>query len=357
MIFALAAVMMTGIVLGFMDDQVKGLGKVTGIREYSLKSLVSSKIVKVHHHEGEEVQQGEVLLEFDDRNQRDRITLLKNDIKELSLQIEVKNKALELLRKDPLPDYYRHTELQLKEAKERQIRSEHELKVYSDLFEHKVITRKEYLKAELDHLSNKMAVQRLENDWKKLNDGMAGKIIERAEEELRLLKQKLSGKRDELAMAIRRLEDYVMRAPDAGVLTDIPPRPGGYYEKGEVVIRFSANQGKKVIALIDEKQIFKVFPGQSVRIYCHQYNYLDYGYFRGKVDTIYQLPEVIGGRNFYPVKIVLTSEQQPLRFGAGCEVTIITGRERIIFVLLGIRSQEFLERRGLKKQIQTTLAR
>jgi len=42
---------------------------------------------------------------------------------------------------------------------------------------------------------------------------------------------------------------------------------------------------------------------------------------------------------------VLTHEPQPLRFGSSCEVTIITGRERIIFALLGIRSKDFLKRR------------
>ena len=53
--------------------------------------------------------------------------------------------------------------------------------------------------------------------------------------------------------------------------------------------------------------------------------------------------------NYYPVKILLTDEKMPLRFGSGCEVTIITGRERIIAVLLGIRSRDYLARRGLVK--------
>ncbi|MBQ4314762.1 MAG: hypothetical protein IJC21_04910, partial [Lentisphaeria bacterium] len=46
----------------------------------------------------------------------------------------------------------------------------------------------------------------------------------------------------------------------------------------------------------------------------------------------------------------LTDEKMPLRFGSGCEVTIITGRERIIAVLLGIRSRDYLARRGLVKR-------
>ena len=152
-----------------------------------------------------------------------------------------------------------------------------------------------------------------------------------------------------MKMAERHLEDYVIRAPDAGILTEIPPRAGGYYTQGEVVVKFAANQNKKVIGLISEKQIFKVEPGQKVRIYANQYNYLDYGSFWGEVDTIYQLPYREGNINYYPVKIILTDEKQPLRFGSQCEVTILTGRERIIFALLGIKSDDYLRRHGLLK--------
>ena len=348
-IVVLALVMIGVMIFGSMDDEVTGDGTVEGIRQYQLKTLVSAKVTRVLRYEGEEVQPGEALLEFDSRNQQDEIVRLKNAVKELELNISVKEKALALLLKDPLPAYYRHTKNQLTEAQERLSKATTELEVYRKLYEQKVVTRREFLKIELDHLTSRMAVERLQEDWKKLQDGMARQIIEQAQEELRLLRQKLQGQRDELAMAERHLEDYVLRAPDAGIITDSPPRPGGYYAKGDTVIKFSANQRKKVVGLISEKQVFKVESGQRVRIYAKQYNYLDYGYFEGKVDVVYQLPVERGGINYYPVKILLTDEKQPLKFGSGCEVTIITGRERIIFALLGLRSKDYLKRRGLDK--------
>jgi multidrug resistance efflux pump len=344
-IFVLGVSMLSVMIFGTMEDQVKGVGTVAGIREYSLKSLVSAKTIKIFHHEGEFVKRGETLLKFDDRNQKDNITVIKNEIKELEHQIHAKQKELELLKKDPLPAYYRHTKLQLDEAKEKLLRTEKEFQVYDQLYKQKVVTRREHLRVEMDYLSSRMAVQRLEKDWHKLEDGMAKIILSQAEEQLKLLTQKLHSKQDELKMAERRLEDYVMRAPDAGILTDIPPRAGGYYEKGETVVKFAANQNKKITGLIDEKQIYKVEPGQRVRIYAKQYNYLDYGYFEGRVAAVYQLPVEINKVNYYPVKIVLVGERFPLRFGSSCEITIITGRERIIFALMGIKSQGYINRR------------
>ena len=133
-------------------------------------------------------------------------------------------------------------------------------------------------------------------------------------------------------------------------MTDIPPRPGNYYTKGDAVAKFAANKHKKVIGLIHESQIYKVLPGQQARIEAKQYNYLDYGYFYGQVEAIYQLPELVNGEYYYPVKILLLDEKLPLRFGSSCEVTVITGRERVLALLLGIRSKDYLVRRGLVRQ-------
>ncbi len=347
-IFVMLLALFMIVIFGSMDDEVNGNGIVAGIREYDLKTLVDAQSVKILHYEGQEVAAGEPVMELDSRLQREKITLLKHQLQELKNIVSAKEKALELLRRDPLPDYYRNTELELAAAREKLKLAEKEFEVYSDLFAKKTVTRKEFLQVELNLLSNRMTAQRLERDLKRLEDGMAQQIIDRARDELQQLRHQLAGKKDELEMEIRRLDDYIIRAPDDGVLTDIPPRPGNYYSKGDIVAKFAANKYKKVVGMIHESQIYKVRRGQIVRIKAGQYNYLDYGYFYGKVDAIYQLPEKIDNAYYYPVKILLSDEKQPLRFGSSCEVTIITGRERILALLLGIRSKDYLVRRGLK---------
>jgi multidrug resistance efflux pump len=339
LIFLLIFVLLLIACFGSMEDAVKGDGTVVGIREYDLKTLVSAKIIQVYHHSGSEVERGELLAEFDSRDQKDKIARLEHELEELIEEQQVKEEELKIIRKDPLPEHFRHTRLQLEEAKERLAKHEHELKDYPELFQRKAITRREYLEVQLAHLASQMTVRRHQEDWEKVNSGIAQDILNKAEKEYSLLKKRIEGKRKEIEVAVKQLDDYKLYAPDAGVVTDIPPRPGSFFERGEVVVKFSANQNKKVIALIDEKLIFKVAPGQSVRIYCDQYNYLDYGYFTGRVTHIYQLPVEKNGMNYYPVRIVLDEEQYPLRFGSGCEVTIVAGKERIISVILGLEGK------------------
>ena len=341
-IILLLAVIFGVMCIGSMEDVVEGNGTVVGIRDYDLKTLVSAKVAKVYHHSGEEVKAGELLLEFDSKEQLDKIALLEHELEEMLQELKVKEQELVILHKDPLPEHFRHTKLQMEEAQVRLAKHEHELEVYNDLYyNRKAITRREHLEVELAHLNSKMTLRRYKEDWEKINSGMAQDIITKAEEEYGLLKKRIESKRKEIEVATGELEKYKLYAPDAGVITDIPPRPGGYYARGEVVVKFSANQNKKVIALVDEKLIFKVHPGQQVRIYCQQYNYLDYGFFTGKVTDIYQLPVEKDGINYYPVRIVLDMEEYPLRFGSGCEVKIVTGHDKILWVMLGLRGERF----------------
>ncbi len=335
---------------GTMEEQVTGNGTIEGIREYQLKTLVSAKISKVYHQEGDRVESGELLVEFDTRDLRDQISALENDVKALELEINTKKLDLELLRKDPLPEYYRNTKNLLDGARAREERTRHELEVYRDLCEKKTVTRREFLAIELEEIANQMEVRRLEADWARLQSGMEKQIIEKAEEELKLLEQRLANKRAECDMAKAHLDDYLIKAPDAGVVTDIPPREGTYFDKGQVVVKFAADQHKKVVALISEKQIYKVQQGQVVRIYCNQYNYLDYGFFEGRVEYVDQLPQIVDGQKYYPVKILLTNEAHPLKFGAGCEVRIVTGRTKIIYALMGLNHGDYIRKKVVRKR-------
>ena len=214
-------VLLLVIILGHMDDEVTGTGNVEGVRQYEIKTLVDAKITGIYKRSGESVQRGEKLVQFDDRNQRDVILSIKNEIKVLEVALDVKLQELEILKRDPLPTHYRHTKIQLQEAEERYQRSVKELEVYTDLYQKKVISRKEFLKVEMEHLANKMSLARLKEDWKTLENGLVKEILNKALEEIKQLRQQLASKRDALKIAERHLEDYTIYAPDAGIVTDI----------------------------------------------------------------------------------------------------------------------------------------
>lgn len=322
---------------GLIEDTVTGRGKLEGIREYQIKSSITSKVEFISKREGDSVREGEVLLGLDPRVLQDKITIVNNAITELKSEIIARTESLNILRRDPLPESYRHTEITLAEYRTRFDKSQKDLEMFTKLYKREAISRREFQKVELEHLANQSKLQQLTEDNDKIKSGLAEKIIKKAESELELEKSRLTGKEGELQMLKHQLEDYIIRAPEDGVISYIPAKPGVYVEAGEMVAKVSATENKKFIALVDEKLVYKVKEGQQARIISSQYNYFDYGYFYGKVIEIGQLPEKINGTNYYPVKVILTQEPQKLRLGSTAEIMIITGRERIIYSLLGWR--------------------
>ncbi|MFA7231921.1 MAG: HlyD family efflux transporter periplasmic adaptor subunit [Victivallaceae bacterium] len=323
------------LVFGYMEDSVQGRGVVGGLREYQLKSSVRSNISFIGKNEGEAVKKGDILLKLDDRDLQEKIEMMNNTICELNAEIDVKSAELEALRQDPLPKEYRNTKIALDECAVRYEKSLYEQKVFKQLYEKKVISMMEYQKKEIDHLKNAAELKTLKADYTKLQEGLARKIIARAENELQLMKRRLSSKKSELNLMQKHLSDYVFIAPEDGVISYIPNKPSGYVDIGETMVQLAASGQKKFTAYIDENQIYKVREGQNVRILSSQYNYFDYGYFDGKVYRIGELPETRAGRSYYPVKIIITKEPKPLRLGSSGEAYIIIGRERIITCITG----------------------
>ncbi len=330
-LFIIAAIL----IFGYMENTVAGRGIFEGFREYQLKSTVLSRIKSVEKQEGENVKKGEVMLRLDDRDLREKIALLKNQVEELKSEIDVAEAEFAIKKHNPLPKEYRHTLIALNNAEMRCKKSEIELEMFQKLYKRKVISLLKFQQAQLKHLNNITDLKSARKDYATLKNGLAKKIIAKAASELALLKTKLASKENELKLLFKHLDDYIFIAPEDGIVRYIPPKPGAYVVPGDTLVRIATNDKKKFTVYVDEKQIFRIQEGQTARIASSQYNYLEYGYFEGKVLRIGGMPEVRAGQNYYPVKVLITKEPQALRLGSTGEAYIATGKARIIFCLSG----------------------
>ena len=211
----------------------------------------------------------------------------------------------------------------------------HEQQMFQKLYDRKVISWLKLQEKQLKYLSDVTDLKTQRKDYAILENGLAKKIIAKAASELNLLKTKLASKKSEFKLLSKHLDDYSFVAPEDGIIRYIPPKPGAYVVPGDTLVKVATTDKKKFTVYIDEKQIFRIQEGQTARISSSQYNYLEYGYFEGKVLHIGGMPEVRGGLNYYPVKIMLTKEPQALRLGSTGEAYIITGKARIILCLSG----------------------
>jgi len=321
------------VLFGKMEDSVTCRGVVAGLREYEMKSSVQSHVAKLYHVIGDQVKKGEPLLDLDDRGLQEDLIKLQGASNELESEIQVKTWNLELLRQDPLPKEYRHTEIGLAEYRERVIKSRNEMEVFRKLLKDRAVTAFDFQKRELEYVRNQTELKKLEDDLAKLKAGLAEKIIGQAQAEIELLKRRLESRKNELAWLRRHVSDYRFVAPEDGTISSIPNRIGLYVEPGQMLVTFAAEGPKKFIAYVDEKSIHKIREKQTVRIESSQYNYFEYGYFTGKVYAIDELPQAMGTRNCYAVRILVDENKLPLRLGSTGEAEIVTGRDYIFRVV------------------------
>lgn len=323
------------LIFGYMENTVSGRGVFEGFLEYQLKSSVQSRILEVIKNEGEQVKKGEPLLRLDDRELCEKIELLKNQIEELKSEIAVAKAELAIKEQDPLPEEYRHTRITLQTAEQRCKKSALEQQMFQKLYKNRVVSLLQLQEKQLTHLANLTELKAARKDHMVIQNGLAEKIIAKAANELALLRTRLASKQSQLKLLSKHLSDFVFSAPEDGIIRYIPPKPGAYVEPGDVLVRIATTDKKKFTVYIDEKQIFRIQEGQPVRISSSQYNYLEYGYFEGKVFHIGGMPEVRAGQNYYPVRVLVTREPQALRLGSTGEAYIATGKARIIFCLSG----------------------
>ena len=79
-IFCLLALGTGLVLLGKMDDIVYGRGVIEGLREYEIKSTVQSRITALHFRPGDNVRKGDLLLEIDDRELKQKHLQLAHSI-------------------------------------------------------------------------------------------------------------------------------------------------------------------------------------------------------------------------------------------------------------------------------------
>jgi len=319
-----------------MEDVVYAHGEVGAINDYELRTMVDGNIIGITKDEGDQVEKGEVIIRLDSTELQDKIEMVKNNIRELEAELDLNENAAELLRADPLPKEYRHAETQLDECRKRLNTSKDKFERYKGIFEKSAISKTEFEKVELEYIKDKADLKKAQVNFEKVKKGMGEKIIEKSDNELKLLKVKLENKKKELGILEKHLDDYAIKAPGAGMLTYLTYKTPRYVQKGDILARLATVKQKKYIAYVDERKIYKIRPGQASRINSRSYNYFNFGYFKGEVYQIGELPVKKNDAFFYPVEILVKDEPYNLKFGSTAEIMIVTGRERIIICLLGL---------------------
>ncbi len=293
---------------GTVDNTINAAGVVIPVHEEVVSSPGASRIARVLAKPGQQVEQGELLLELDDREIRLALDSLKEQLaqqenKVASLRIEMEQKltqtasAIELLEID----------LQASRALRERNRK---------LRESGLVSGQDLLSSELNVQRNEVQLRQqraLIDDTRRATAG----AIAAAKLQQEILRKQIV-RQESL------LEQTRVRAPFAGMLTSLVEEAGASVAAGQLVARISELNNYRVEATLSDFHARQLAAGQPVRV--EQNGEV----LAGRVHTI--LPEIQNGT----IKLLIDLEQPHnpnLRNKMRIDANIVTERRANVLVI------------------------
>jgi HlyD family secretion protein len=286
---------------GDVNNTINAAGVVIPVHEEVVSSPGASRVARVHAKPGQQVRQGELLLELDDREIRLALEALKeqlaqqeNRIVVLRLEMEQKLKqttsAIELLEIDLQASRVKH-------ERNQKLRSTG------------IVSGEDLLTAELNVKRNEIQLRQqheLIDDTRRATKSS----IDAANLQKAIL-QKQIAQQEQLLAQTR------VTAPFPGMLTSLVEEEGASVAAGQLVARVSELNTYRVEATLSDFHARQLAPGQAVRV--EQNGEV----LAGRVHTI--LPEIKDGT----IKLLVDLDQPHnphLRNKMRVDVDVITGR-------------------------------
>jgi multidrug resistance efflux pump len=164
---------------------------------------------------------------------------------------------------------------------------------------------------------------------------------DRAEQLSRLSARRrdLDAARKSIALLRRDREESVVRAPAAGVVTQVLVRPGDVVEPGRPLLALAGQAGFQVDGLVGAADIGRVRPGMKARVMLDAFDSMADGALPATVSFVSPDAQTAGARG--PAFAVrMTLDRAELRGGGRVKLgmtgraDIVTGRERLLWVMV-----------------------
>jgi HlyD family secretion protein len=293
---------------GNVDNTINAAGVVIPVHEEVVSSPGASRVARVLAKPGQQVKQGELLLELDDREIRLALEALKEQLAQqenrvLTLKLEMDQKlkqtasAIELLEIDLQASRVRHERNQKLRASG-------------------LVSGEDLLTAELNVKRNEIQLRQqralIEDTRRATASAIAAANLQKE------ILQKQIARQEGL------LEQTRVRAPFSGMLTSLVEEEGASVAAGQLVARISELNNYRVEATLSDFHARRLAAGQPVRV--EQNGEL----LAGRVHTI--LPEIQNGT----IKLLVDLEQPHnphLRNKMRVDANIVTDRKADVLVI------------------------
>ncbi len=326
-----------------IEDVVYAEGKIVSELPYEIVGHLDGRVVKFYCDEGDDVVAGQVIADIDAMKYEEEYASLNSELTELYAEQEVKKADLAAIEHNPLPKELWYAETNLKQRSETAEKITKRLQRYLNLRHIGAISQKDFEATEIENINAQAELARAQDNYRKVKGGLGKVNIDKAKSDVKLIEAKIESCRVALKLATRHIADCRLVAPASGRIVNMPAKYTMFVQKGKTAVKLAAGQNMHGIAYVSESVVRKVRSGQPVRVSSDVFNRLEFGSFSGKVNRIQDVPEgnERSASALYPVEIKIDPRGRSLKLGSSAEFAIVTGREPVIFALMGIKREDF----------------
>jgi len=317
-----------------IDETVIARGKVYPRHDVEVRALDSGVLVEVYADINDVVKEGQVLAKYDDKEIRDELEATREKIVEAEARLAMMDKKLARLRRDPLPEKLRFSDMEAEIALSQLNAAKKELDRLTPLYKQGIVSQAEYDSAQSRYEVALRQYEIAKGKQKIIKSGLREAIIAEQEAERELVARQLMNLKRQCKRVEERLERTLVKAPVRGTIIQAEKDPGEAVTPGELLFVIAKDSSAEIHLYVPEEKIFKVAVGQEVWVYPAAFDYRKYGKATARVAEVSRFGREHDGKQYFWVRAVVEDSPYQLPFGSSVTAYIVVAERHILDLLL-----------------------
>ena len=284
--------------------------------------------------EYEHVKAGQKLALLEDYELKHQVEAARDEVKKAKATSDRAKAQLNILESSPRPEELKLAQEQVEQARLKLKVQQNKLERIEGLYAKKYVSQEDLEEVKMYYKITESEYAEAQTRLELVQRGPTPDELVAARSRVQEAEATYAQAQEALKTAEETLRQTVLTAPRDGMVFWIKQRVGYMLQAGDMVMAVAGEDGKLLRVWVRERDAVKVRLNQKVRIESQLYSRRRYWAY-GEVIKIDPQGESKRSQQHYEVKVKITQEPSPLKYGSSAWAKIWVGKRTILDMILG----------------------